>query len=106
MAVKRELILVTFLTTSGFVIGVVPWILLLFKETKNSVHWLVEISFQYWGWFLVFCLTGYAFKKTLKLKNVSKISKITIGVVSLVILGWSLLWALLVIAGLAISTIV
>ena len=102
-AENRKIILIM---SSAIVIGVVPWVLLLFGKTKNSVHWLGEFGFQYWGWFLVFCLAGYAFKKTLGLKNVSKILKVAVGVVSLIILGWSLLWALLVIAGLVISTIV
>jgi hypothetical protein len=106
MTVRKELLSTIFLITSGFVIGVIPWMLLLFGKTKKSVHWLGEVGFQYWGWFLVLCLAGYAFKKTLRLKNVSKILKITVGVASLIILGWSLLWALLIIFGLAVSTIV
>ncbi len=102
-AENRKIILIM---SSAIVIGVVPWVLLLFEKTKNSVKGLGEIGFQYWGWLLVFCLAGYTFKETLKLKNVSKILKVAVGVVSLIILGWSLLWALLVIAGLVISTIV
>lgn len=106
MVVKKELTTVIFLTIGGFVIGVIPWIFLLFGKTKSSVHWLGEVGFQYWGWFLVFCLTGYAFIKIIRLKTIPKITRIIVGVVSLIILGWSLLWALLIICGLAISTIV
>ena len=106
MDAKKELTKVIFLTIGGFVIGVIPWILLLFGGTKNSVRWLGGLGFQYWGWFLVFCLTGYALIKTLKLKIISKTARTIIGIVCLIILGWSLLWALLVIYGLAVSTIV
>ncbi len=106
MVVKKELATAIFLTISGFVIGVIPWILLLFGKTKNSVQWLREVGFQYWGWFLVFCLAGYAFIKTLRSKTIPKVARITMGVVSLILLGWSLLWAVLIMCGLAISTIV
>ncbi|MFH1371627.1 MAG: hypothetical protein ABII09_10135 [Planctomycetota bacterium] len=106
MVAKKELVAIISLTLSGFIIGVTPWALLLFGRTKNSVHWLGEVGFQYWGWFLVFCLTGYAFIKTLRLKTIPKTTRTIVVVVSLIILGWSLLWALLIILGLAVSTIV
>jgi hypothetical protein len=106
MFIKKELKTVIFLIVCGFVIGVIPWILLLFSTTKNSIQWLGEVGFQYWGWFLVFCLVGYAFIKTLKLKTTPKVARMTVGAFSLILLVWSAFWALLIICGHTISTIV
>jgi hypothetical protein len=106
MVIKKELVTVISLTIGGFIIGVIPWILLLFEKTKSSVHWLRDIGFQYWGWLVVFGMTGYAFFKTLRSKNISKITRMIIMVVSLAVLAWSLLWALLIVCGLVISAIV
>jgi uncharacterized membrane protein len=106
MVVRKDLFTVISLTISVFIIGVIPWVLLLFVRTKNSVHWLGELGFQYWGWLLVFCLAGYAFLKTIRLNTISKITKATIAIFLLSILGWSLFWALLIISGLLISNIV
>jgi len=105
-AERKKIAIIITLSAIAFIIGIIPWVLLLFRETKSSIHWLGEIGFQYWGWLLSLCLAGYAFIKTLRSKNISKIIRIIIVSVSLIILGWSLLWALLIIFGLAISTIV
>ena len=106
MVIKKELALVSFLTASGFMIGTVPWIFLLSEKTKGYVYWMGKIGFQYWGWFLVFCLAGYAFIKILKLKTAPKTARTILGIVSLIILGWSLLWAFIIVCGLALSKIV
>ena len=106
MVVKKDLVMVMSLSISGFIIGVIPWILLLFGIAKDSIRWLGTLGFQYWGWFLVFCLTSYAFIKTLRLKTIPKIMRIIVLVVILIMLGWSLVWALLITFGLAVSTIV
>jgi hypothetical protein len=105
-AESKKIAIIITMTTIAFIIGIIPWALLLFRETKNSIHWLGETGFQYWGWLLVLCLAGYAFINTLRSKNISNITRIIVVSVSLIILGWSLLWALLIIFALAISTIV
>lgn len=106
MNAKKNLTTPIFLTVSAFVIGVIPWIFLLFGATKNSVRWMGRLGFQHWGWFLVFCLAGYAFLKIFRSTTIPKVVRITVGAFSLILLVWSVLWALLIICGLAISTIV
>jgi hypothetical protein len=106
MDARKDLTTPIFLTVSAFSIGVIPWIFLLFGATKNSVRWMGRLGFQYWGWFLVFCLAGYASVKTLRLKTPYKVARMTIGAFSLILLVWSVLWALLIVCGMSISTIV
>jgi hypothetical protein len=102
---KKKDALIIILTVGTIIIGIVPWLLLVFEKTKESVKWLGNIYFQRWGWLLIFCLAGYALKEIRSRDTISKTLKMTIMILLIILLVWSLIWFLFAIFGYIISTI-
>jgi len=98
-------VLITALTICALVIGIIPWLLLIFEKTRISVKWLGEIYFQRWGWFLVLCFAGYALKEVRSWSITHNFLKVIVVVVLLTALAWALIWFLLAAFGYVISTI-
>jgi hypothetical protein len=105
MRIEKKTRLIIFLVTFLFVVGILPWLLLIFEQTKESVKWLKEIYFQFWGWFLLLCLAIYALKEVFSWNITSKFIKITSMVFILIMLVWSLTWLSLIVFGYVIITI-
>jgi hypothetical protein len=102
---KKRITLIITLTVGAIIMGIVPWLLLIFERTRESIKWLGDIYFQSWGWLIVSCLAGYALKEICSLNAISKILRTTIVILLLILLVWSLIWFLLAIFGYVISTI-
>lgn len=102
---KKKTVLIISLVISAFVIGILPWLLLIFEPTKESVKWLREIRFQFWGGALVLLLAGYALKNVRNWNTASQYLKITTIVFLLISIVWSLIWSFFAIFGYLISTI-
>jgi branched-subunit amino acid transport protein AzlD len=105
MQIRKKTRSVLLLIISMFVIGILPWLLLTFEQTKGLVSWLKEIYFQLWGWSLLLCLVIYSLREILSWTTSPKFIKISSVVFALIMLAWSLIWLSLVFLGYIISTI-
>ena len=102
---KNKTVLIISLVIGVFVIGILPWLFLIFEETKDSVKWLRGIHFQFWGWLLVLCFAGYALKEVRNWNTAPKSVRMTVIIFLLISLVWSLIWFFFAIFGYIISTI-
>lgn len=102
---SKKIALIISLTVGAIIIGIIPWLLLVFEKTRGSVKWLGNIYFHRWGWFIVSCLAGYALKEIRSWEAASKSLRMTIIILLIILLVWCLIWFLLAIFGYVISTI-
>lgn len=93
------------LSAVGFVVGVVPWLLLAIDGTRESVAWLKAVRYNLWGWLLLVFLCACAVNKLRKRKAPSKYGKILLWIVIACELLWAFVWLLLLGLGHIISTI-
>ena len=104
-AENKQIALIITFTVSALLINILFLAALLGRNVGSSPFNQPSVYFTRWGWFLVFLLAGYAFKKTLKLKLVRKTSKRIIQVILVLTLGFATIWFLLAGLGYALSTI-
>lgn len=104
-AENKKTVLIITLTLSAFVVGIIPWLLLVFEKTRTSIKWLGEIYFQRWGWLLVLCFAGYALKEIRGWSVVPKSLKTIAVIFLLIMLVWAAIWFLLIVFGYITSTI-
>jgi len=101
---KKTMLIIT-MTLGAFVVGIIPWLLLVFEKARTSVKWLGEIYFQRWGWFLVLFFASYALKEIRGWNVVSKSLKTIAVIFLLIMLVWAAIWFLLTVFGYITSTI-
>ena len=101
---KAEIIVVTIII-SIFVFGIIPWLLCLFEQTRNSMRCLGGMYFLRWGWLIMFALTGYGLKKMRKWSPTWKPLKITVIVFLVIMLVLTSIWLFFAYLGYALSTI-
>ena len=101
----KKMVMVSVMIVGIFVLGILPWLLLMFENTRGSVKWLGDIYFNRWGWILVLCLSGYALKKVHSWIFVPKLSKTVVIILLWIMITWALIWFLLLLFGYIISDI-